>query len=415
MLGRRTFKTGFALGLVAVVACGPDSVEDAESSESPLLPNGSVFEAQHDGGTYRVIAEYFRSRNLDLHVTLDTFAPAWPLGDAKSAVLNRLGTPVLFGSIGYYHTGLDVIRSAPSVSTDVLAPHDGLAVVFDWAGNRITQVQDAQTTVVAIYDPVSHVVTQLMHVRALDALAQSADPIAVTKGQVIGKLAPAPVPASNASRLSHTHVDFIDGENMTILDPAKLFAGYHDTIAPQVNGVYVAGDDAKVTTELRSGKLDVIVETSDHDDDSSRNLEISSLAFTIKDQGGNVLVSQGRCDLLQLFDSIAQPSSFRAKQLMDFGSAAAQVSGGWPGSDVDNPARTFRYALTQLLAVDGRCAVKDDAQGFLEISDSVTKLVVDVTLWDAKGNQVQKTVEVNRGGGSTTDPDPPPVLPWILD
>lgn len=374
----------------------------ARSDESFLLPNEGVFDSEHDGSTYRTIAEYFRARHFDLRVSLESFAPAWPLADEKSAVLNRFGTPVLFGPIGYYHTGFDVIRSSSKVSSDVLAPHDGLAVVFDWAGNRATQVQSPQATVVAIYDPVSHVVTQLMHVDALDAIAQAVDPTPVTKGQVIGKLAPAPVPASDASRLGHAHVVFVDGEQMKILNPTKLFAGYQDAVAPDVARVYVAGEGAKVGTEFTSGPVDVIVEAFDRDDGSDRNLEIASIAYTIKDQDGNVLSSQERCDLSQPFESIAQPSSFRAKHLIDFGSAAAQVSGGWPSSDVDNPARTFRYALTQLEVVSGRCSIKDDAKGFLDLKDSVTRLFVDVTLWDPKGNEAHKTAELMRA------PPPPP-------
>lgn len=409
MFGRQSLKTALALSLV-LFACGRENFEDAESAESALLPNGSVFETGHDGGTYRIIAEYFRSRNLDMHVALDSFAPAWPLKDTKSVVLNRVGTPVLFGSIGYYHTGFDVMRSDATVSTDVLAPHDGLAVVFDWAGSKISSVQNPQTTIVAIYDPVSHVVTQLMHVHALDAIAQSVDPVLVTKGQVIGKLAPAPVPAADASRLSHTHLDFIDGETMTILNPAKLFAGYHDSVAPEATNVYVAGEDARSDTQLSSGKLDVIVEAFDRDDDSNRNLEVAGIAFAIKDQDGNVLSSQDRCDLAQLVDSIAQPSSFRAKELVDFGSAASQVSGGWPSSDVDNVSRTFRYALTQFVVVNGRCSVQDDAQGFVDVADSVTKLVVDVTLWDPKGNQSQKTLEVTRDSSTSGPPDVFPIF-----
>jgi hypothetical protein len=411
MLVRQRRKTAFTVPLLALfaVACVREAREEVGASEGALLPNPKIFEVDHDGATYRLIAEYFKGRDLDTHVVLEGFDPAWPLADTKTAVLNRVGTPVLFAQLGYFHTGFDVIRSDSTVGMDVRAPHDGLAAVFDWTGARISNVTNPQTTVVAIYDPVSHVITQLMHVRPTDAIAQAADPIPVTKGEVIGKLAPAPVGTQEALRLAHVHLNFIDGENMKILNPAKLFAGYKDTVAPEVKGVYVAGETGIATSEFYTGKLDVIVETADRDDDSRRNLEIAAIAFQIKDQDGRVLASQDRCDLAQLYESIARPAPFRAKHLIDFGSAAEQVRGGWPSSDVDNPARTFRYALTQLLVEDGRCTVKDDEQGFLDVSDEVTKLVVEVTLWDAKGNEtVAPPVTIERGAppnpvGSATD------------
>jgi hypothetical protein len=407
---RQRRKTAFTLPLLALlaVACGREAREEVAASEDALLPNAEIFEVDHDGATYRRIAEYFKGRDLDTHVVLEGFDPAWPLADTKTAVLNRVGTPVLFGQLGYYHTGFDVIRSDSTVGMEVLAPHGGLAAVFDWTGARISEVTSPQTTIVAIYDPVSHVITQLMHVRPTDAIAQAADPVIVTKGEVIGKLAPAPLSSTqDALRLAHVHLNFVDGENMKILNPAKLFAGYKDTVAPEVKGVYVAGEEGIAVGEFYTGKLDVIVETADRDDHSRRNLEIAAIAFQIKDQDGRVLASQDRCDLAQLYESIAQPSSFRAKHLIDFGSAAEQVTGGWPSSDVDNPARTFRYALTQLSVEGGRCTVKDDEQGFLDVSDAVTKLVVEVKLWDAKGNETAAPpVEIARGAPPDLDKKP---------
>ena len=47
----------------------------------------------------------------------------------------------------------------------LIAPHAGLARIFDWSGRPGPAEDYAQ--VVGIYDPESHVVTQLMHVRAL--------------------------------------------------------------------------------------------------------------------------------------------------------------------------------------------------------------------------------------------------------
>lgn len=408
MLRHRLLKT-YALPVLSLVAAAcSQHAEDVDSSESALLPNGSVFEVGHDGTTYRLIAEAFASRGLDMHVDTAAFAPEWPLVDTKTTALNRFGTPILFAQYGYYHTGLAVMRTDSSVSTEVVAPHDGLAMVFDWSGNRISEVTNPYGTIVAIYDPVSHVVTQLMHVAATSALASATEPVQVTKGSVIGKLAYAPLPAqADASRLANTSLVFVDGENKKLLNPAALLPGYHDTVAPEAFGVYPTDATGQVLAELASGQLDIVVQAADRDDDSNRNFEVSAIGFTIKDQDGNVLATNAKCALDELYDSIANVSSFRARELVDFGSAAGQVSGGWPNSDVDNPNRTFRYAITNLATESGRCTVRDDASSFLEVGDSITKLDVSVTLWDAKGNESTKSFEIVRPATPPAPPAPP--------
>ena len=402
---RHRLLEAFALSLLAS-ACAVHA-EEVDSSESALLPNSAVFEVGHDGTTYRLVAEAFAARGLDMHVDTTAFTPKWPLTDTKTTVLNRLGTPILYAQYGYYHTGMAVMRTDASVSMEVVAPHDGLAMVFDWSGNRISQVTNPYATIVAIYDPISHVVTQLMHVAAVSALASATEPVPVTKGSVIGKLAYAPLASQNdASRLANTTLVFVDGENHKLLNPAALLPGYHDAVAPEAKALYLADESGAISSELASGQLDLVVEAADRDDDSNRNFEVSAIGFTINDQDGNVLASNAKCALDDLYDSIATASSFRARELVDFGSAATagQVSGGWPNSDVDNPVRTFRYALTNLATEDGRCTVRDDASSFLEVGDAITKLDVSVTLWDAKGNESTKSFELVR-------PEPPPAPP----
>lgn len=409
MFARSSCFASLACLSLIVAACSESAGEDVSSSEGMLLPNSTMFDVGHDGEAYRKIAEHFQGRGLDVHVDTTGFAPAWPLNDTKTAVLNRLGTPILYSSFGYYHTGFDVMRSASNVAPDVVAPHDGLALVFDWSGNRLSPstVTVPYSMVVAIYDPVSHVITEMMHVAATSALAAATEPVQVTKGDVIGKLAPAPV--SDSSRLAHVQVNFVDGENKKLLNPATLFgASYHDAVAPEAKGLYIADADAKVQSELVNGKLDLVVEAVDRDDESGRNLEVSAIAYEVKDQNGAVLASSARCNLDNLYESIAAAAPFRANQLIDFGSAKSQVSGGWPLSDVDNPMRSFRYALTNL-AVDanGKCSVKDDADGFLEVADAITKISVSVTLWDPKGNTSSKSFDFARSATPAAPPPPP--------
>lgn len=397
----RRFRVLEASALCLLFACGRDDFADDGTATSDLVPNAGIFDLNHDGATYRRIAEHYRARGVDLKVTRSSFAPRWPLTDSKSAVLNRFGTPILFSQYGSYHTGFDVMRSDPSGSADVIAPHDGLAIVFDWNGNKISSVTYPYGTVVAIYDPISHVITQMMHVAARADIAGSADPIEVHAGDVIGTLAPAPLAGADAARLSHTQLVFVDGENMRLLNPAPLFASYKDTVAPEAKRLYVGGDDGKARADFKTGKIDLLVEATDLDDDSGRNLEVSAIAFTAKDQVGRVLAEQPRCNLDDLYDSVETLGSFRAKSLVDFVSARSQLSGGWPSSDVANTSRTFRYALTQLKVENGRCTVVEDADAFVTASAAVTEIEVDVTLWDPKGNTSTTTLKVKRAPAVT--------------
>ena len=401
---RHRLVKAFALSLL--VACARDG-ENVDSSESAVLPNGTIFELGHDGTTYRRIAEAFAARGVDLHVDLESFAPAWPLADAKSALLNRHGTPMLYSSFGYHHMGVDVMRSDSTVGSDVLAPHDGVLLVFDWAGNRLSEVTNPYATVVAIYDSASHVITLLQHVAAAAALVQAPDGVEVTKGSVIGKLAFAPLPVTaDASRLANTQVVFVDGEKNKLLNPVALLPSYKDNVLPEVRGLYLSDASGEVSSELASGKIDLVVEVVDRDDDSGRNFEVSAVAFTVKDQNGTVLVDAAKCELDSIYDSIASGATFRSRDLVDFGSAvtAGQISGGWPNSDVDNPFRSFRYALTNLQSANGRCTLRDDASAFLEVKDDVTKLDVSVTVWDAKGNQSTRSLELARPPAPPAEP-----------
>jgi hypothetical protein len=391
------------VAFAVVVACG-QSAQDLASEESALLPNSAVFETGHDGAVYKAVADFFRNEGRDMRVNLDGFAPQWPLRGTTTTVLNRLGTPVLYSGFGYYHTAMDVMRSDPTASADVLAPHGGRAVVFDWNGRPLTTVTNPYNTLVAIYDPVSHVVTPLMHVKPEAALLRG--PTEVQRGAVIGKLASAPLSShTHAARLSHVHVNFIDGENLLILNPVRFFSAYKDATPPTPKGIYVTDENAKVRPDFYSGKFDLVLEAFDKDDESAGQFEVSEIAFSVTDQAGNTVASQPRCQLDHLYESIREQSSFRARELIDFGSASAQITGAWPSSDIDNAARKFRYALTQLEVVDGTCRVKDDADGYLEVPAEVTKLAVSVTLWDAKGNTATKSFEVARGA----DPPPPSV------
>jgi hypothetical protein len=379
------------------VACALNA-EPSAQSDSALLPNDNTSDLDHDGTAYRRIAEAFAARGYDLHVNLATFAPAWPVNGAKTAAVQRHGTPIWYGGFGYFHTGMSVVRGVGTTSTDVLAPHDGVALAFDWNGEPATSATPPNAMILAIYDTTSHVLTQLAQITPAAGLVGAQNPVPITKGAVVGKLVPyAAAEPGDVQRLSSTKVVFVDGENKLLLDPAALFQGYKDTIAPQINSVYVAGSSGEVATELSSDDLDIVVEAFDRDNDSARNFEISALAYTVKDQDGNVLASSERCNLGDIYASIAQPGPSRAKELIDFGTPMAPNPGGFrPTISVTSPTRTYRYALSNLSVESGRCVLHDDASRAVRVSDKVLQLDVAITAWDAKGNQTTKTVALLR-------------------
>src|SRR4051812_6979524 len=95
------------------LACAGEPDPHDASGEDDLLPNQAIFEREHDGSGYKTIAQAFAQRGYDMHVVLAGFAPSWPIAEAdqKTAVLTRVGTPIRLPPSGYYHSGLDVMRS----------------------------------------------------------------------------------------------------------------------------------------------------------------------------------------------------------------------------------------------------------------------------------------------------------------
>jgi hypothetical protein len=374
--------------LSAVLAACVHAEERSDSSAGALLPNDRIFELDRDTTRFEKVGSYFATEGRALTVDLANFHPVWPLHDTKTAVLNRQGTPIAFAEYGYFHSGFAVVRSEPGGSDEVLAPHAGEAVVFDWLGQKMDGPDNPYATVVAIYDPVSHLVTQLMHVAPEPALF-AAGPVHVQEGAVIGHLARAPLEGANALRYASTQVTFLDAERRELVDPARVFAAYADTTPPSALGVYVADEQRRVGREFRSGKVDLVIETLDRDEGSGRNLEVAAIAYTAVDQDDTILARQERCDLTGLWSRLPARGNApsRTTDLVDFGSAEDQMLGAWPQSDVGNPERIFRYALTHL-GIDeaGRCTVLPDADAFVDVKDSVKEITVHVSLWDAKGH-----------------------------
>lgn len=387
--------------IVAIVGCtlacsAPESGDGSGDGKADL-PNFDHFDREQDISPYQVIAGFFAERGLDMTPRPERLTAAWPINEGKTAVLNRFGTPILLGELGYFHTALDVFRSSTQVSDVVVAPVTGTAAVFDWDGMPVKPMADYMT-VVAIWDPESHLVFQLMHVKP-DAYLLAGDTVEVTRGEKIGVLAAdmvAILSTEKGDRLRHAHVSVVDGAAMRALDPAELVP-YVDTVAPAAVAFYALDGQAKRQDKLVSGKLDLVLEVFDRDDDSDRNFEVARVAYELRDQSGQVLQSLPACRLADVFGRIGHAETARAVQLLDFGNAAHQQGrGDWPESDIDDRQRTFRYALTQLAVADGVCDVVSDADGFVDIADDVTSIELSATLWDSRGNMTAVTKTLAR-------------------
>ncbi len=385
--------------LLLVLAAGCIDSESPTGGESKAdLPNGSLYERDHDGEGYKRIAEFYATEGFDLAVDQSKLAPTWPLTQSGTALLDRFGTPIQLNSYAYFHTALDVSRRTVRESPRVHAPVSGQARVFDWSGEPGYHGRDYQA-VVAIWDSESHAIVELMHVRPIRQLMTAGDVVEVRQGDVIGTLANDLDFLGDESQqlLRHTHASIIDGEKMVALNPARHF-DYHDHEAPTVNDLYVLDEDANKSGALVTGKLDVVLDLFDRDDDSERNFEVGSIAYEIYDDQNRLLSESSRCN----FDDLYSPLSITtyklgALNLIDFGNARAQKLGGWPNSDIDNRERTFRYALTQLnVDSEGRCGVLDDAAGFLEVPDTVASIEIRAQIWDHNDNRTEFVQKLER-------------------
>ena len=307
---------------------------------------------------------------------------------------------------------MDVLRADPSGPDEVLAPVSGPAAVFDWSGNRGAG-HSGYSTVVAIYDEDSGAIAQLMHVQPTDALIDAeSEFVDVEAGDVIGTLGDEMSWFTDPDDLQlfrHTHLSLIDGERVMSLDPGR-FLPYEDDTPPEVVGVYVLDEDAERHEILVSGELDVVVEVFDRDEGSDRNFEVDAIAYEIVDDQGTVLSTADRCNIDDLYADTAEPYQLRTLQLLDFGNARGQVDNAWPGSDIGNRDRTFRYALTQLWRDDdGHCDVLDDEDGFVAIPDAAAWIEVRGTLWDVRENETHFSQRIER---TASPPPPPPEEPW---
>ncbi len=381
--------------VIALAACSPSPAPGSEPAPSADggksdLPNDEVTEHDLDTLGYRAITQHFLDAGYVLDADPSMLNTRWPLDDPQTVLLSRFGTPVQNSAAGfgwYLHDAADISRSSAEVERNVYAPVSGHAKVFDWGGERPDPFRP-YSSVIAIYEPQSRVLLQLMHVSAASPLRHSAF-VEVEQGQLIGQLAPpSGVRDEFAGAYFHTHLTMVDGASMRMFDPLPHLP-YRDNIAPEVLDLYALDEDAVVQRDLVDGRLDIVLEVADLDDESGRNFEPAAIAYEIRDAQGMVLARSERCDFRSFLADIRQDLQPPVASLIDFGSAAHQIGpGGWAHNDQGNPENTYRYALTQFaVGPEGVCHILEDEDGFIEVDSSILRLDVTARLWDPSGNE----------------------------
>lgn len=389
-------------------SCALDAGDPVAAAKTPPgkadLPNEGLEERAHDGFSNRAIAQFFQRKGFALRVDEAAIAAAWPL-PGKTALLNRFGTPLFWTNKPYFHSALDVVRADPRDAPTVRAPWSGQLHVFDWSGTPGYQ-GDGYSTVIAIYDPRSHAIAQLMHVEPTFALKRARGFVNVRRGEPIGTLAKLGWARGRQAELfRHTHFSLIDGAQMRAYDPAR-FLPYSDPVPPRLVSVYLLDEDGQRHNTLISGEVDLVIEVADTDAYSGRNFEVDSIEYEVRAPDGTLLASSPRCAFDHLFDDVSRNYRLTTLNLIDFGNARAQVDNAWPQSDIGNRTRTFRYALTQFGLRDGRCYAKTDAEGHLDLAPSLLALVVRGTMWDVRGNVRSFVRQLLRAPGGLRAPRP---------
>ena len=168
---------------------------------------------------------------------------------------------------------------------------------------------------------------------------------------------------------------------------------YKDSIKPSIKSVYMLSDAAQKTAVIPAGKFDLVVEAFDRDDYSKRNFGLAAISYNVSDESGNIIKSVAKCSFEPFTSELGLSDENKIEplhDLLDLGDAKGQLSEeGWLDlkTDAANVDRTFRYVLTHLSKnEEGRCTVIPDEDGFLQVSEDVSKLTLSITLWDFHGN-----------------------------
>jgi hypothetical protein len=324
----------------------------------------------------------------------------WPFKDLERHVLSREGTPIIYntgipmGNGGFsLHSGTDITRSSESVSPNVYSPVNGIAALFSEQGEKgCRTTYDAYRCAVVVWNPESNIYVLLGHVRGSWHLHKSDfEFVHVDAGDLIGRAAEFTTGNKSIRRqFLHTHMTLFDARSkeayITTQYNTMNYLPYEDTTPPVIFDLHLANKQGLYEASFKSGRYDVIVDTADRDDNDVRNFGIAGVTFEVTSAQGKSLINQVHCDF---WDFLKWTSANAARSLLNFGATFDQIynNDDLDYADFDNPDRRFHYALTALHMDKGLCVVQSDDAGFIEITDEMTSLNVNVTVWDHHNNK----------------------------
>lgn len=372
------------------------------------LPNEkfAVPKEDPDYSFFQEIEDIFTRENFDFSPLPKQLELHWPLRDNHFTIFDAFETSEVGeyvdenGQKGYWtmaHQAIDVIRSSISISTEVIAPVSGFAVVscdrFD--GAKCEDIVEPYRHAVSIYDPRSHLIVGLLHVGPIPELKNAKGPIWVNQGQLIGHLGEvSPAKPEYVDAFRHTHLFLMDIslKNPKLLNPIDHFPDYTDAVKPIVQEMYLRNDQGEKVKILSDGKFDLVVSTFDLDGRSSIQMPISSLSYKVYDDQHRVLADVKNCQIDEILNSSNDRETITSmKSLFDLEETLRDISPDyWQDASVNVGVknRSFRYSLTNLQRSGwNQCRLVLDEEGFLEITNSVQWIEVQVVATDHRGNK----------------------------
>ncbi len=387
-----------------MIGCSPQ--HSKPGSHMHTLPNQDFTVLDSPSELYMNLIAFFGASELDFDPDPSQLSLTWPLATEHVDLLTRFGTPTLLATVdesnfqaAYFHEALDIRRPNAIDSDEVNAPVSGLATVIydgDPSGNEVSDYSVG----IAIYDPKSHLVINLLHVLPIDSV-KAGELKSVKQGDLIGHLTPVEsMKPEFEINYRHTHLAVVDVHNKKLVNPLTHFAQYKDSVPPTAKDVYLLDETGRRMDSLHSGSLDLVANVFDRDDSSQRNFEIGYLAFKVTDDQGLELKSLESCGLNSLTEnSLDSASSKNINSFLDLSGAIEQASEvEWIDlkTDAANPNRSFRYALTNIKSNQGACSVMPDQDGILSIADNVKYIDVFIAIRDQHGNTTTTTKRFER-------------------
>jgi hypothetical protein len=357
---------------------------------------------------YSIIAERFRQAHLPINSDLSKLRLRWPLNDSRRRILsvfespdvvkisaNEDGKDVVYWTV-IPHRAVDIARSSESVSPIVHSPVTGLAIIIpDESDPSAAESQESGSyaSTVAIYEPISRAIVNLLHVKPRADFKFGAAPAPVQAGEAIGELASdIPCNPNLVENMRHTHVFLIDGsKGIRIRNPFKYFIDFKDSAPPIVDDVYLFDSAARQHSRLVDGKIDIVLKAHDTFDQGSELIPPAELSYRVWSDRNVILAKADRC---QLGPHLYNPNSAGLLSVYSsyydlMGSFDEATDEVWPNTftPASQATRFYRLALTHLrTGQSSSCTLLSDPNGFLEITPDIQFIRVEAILRDRKGN-----------------------------